>query len=687
MRYISLIILFFCYNLFVAQAQIDSLENLLSQKNGLEKVKILNELSYSYYNSNPEKGIEHAKEAYEIAFKLDSKSDLAKSLQNLGINYWAEGELDKALEYFNKALPMYVELKDFRGKASVLSCFGVVYKNLSDFDNSLEYYFKSLEICEQRNYTDMSRKTLGNISLVYLGLNNYDKALAYIQEAISLRDSLGGNKILPAHLNTMGQIYEAKKDYDNAQLYYNKSLKENIKNNDQYGVTICLYNIGNAKFYLKNYEEAKMYFQKSLAVSSKISDQIGILYANKSIGLVCAIQGKNNLALSYYDKAKDLAKTLKAKEQQFELYRNYSDIYKSQGNYKKALEYFELSSSLNDSIYNEKSSRQIAEMETKYASHKKEKENELLRKNSKIQNLEITKQTQFRNAIIVLLVLVILLVFILLNQFKIKKDANAILSEKNMLVEKHKLELEQKNKILTKQFEELQLLNATKDKFFKIISHDLKGPFNSILGFSDLLNTDYKLLSDKERIAMLKEIDKSSKFAYELLLNLLTWAQAQMNEIKINKELLNLKDLVDTTVSLYGLNASCKNIDIVVDVPESIVLPIDEHTSMIFMGNLINNAIKFTPDGGLISITTTSKEDYVQIHILDTGVGMSPEVLQKLFKIDENISTEGTNNEKGTGLGLILCKEFIEQNEGTISVKSTIGKGSEFIITMPKNND
>nr|WP_320120202.1 tetratricopeptide repeat-containing sensor histidine kinase [uncultured Marinifilum sp.] len=685
MRYASLIVLFFCYNLFVAKAQIDSLENLLSQKSGIEKSELLNELSYLYWTSNPEKGIKYAKEAYEIANKFDSKTEVAKSMQNIGINYWAEGEFDLALEYLKKALPLYVELKDFKGEASVLSSFGVVYKNLSDFDNALEYYFKSLEICEQRNYTDMRRKTLGNISLVYLGLKNYDKALVYVKEAISLRDSLGGNKIFPAHLNTMGQIYEAKKDYVNAQVYYKKALKRNIENKNHYGTTICLYNIGNAKFYLKKYEEAKKYFQESLNVSSKISDQIGVLYANKSIGLIYATQGKNNLALSYYAKAIDLANTLNAKEQKFELYRNYSEIFKSMGNYEKALRYYELSSSLKDSIYNEKSSRQIAEMETKYASQKKEKENELLRKNNEIQNLEITKQTQFRNAIIVLLVLVVLFVFILLNRFKIKRDANTVLSEKNMLIEEHKLELEQKNDILTKQFDELKLLNATKDKFFKIISHDLKGPFNSILGFSDLLNTDYKLLNDKERIALLKEIDKSSKFAYELLMNLLTWAQAQMNEIKINKELLNLKDLVDTTVSLYGLNAPCKNIDIVVDVPESIVLPIDEHTSMIFMGNLINNAIKFTPDGGLISITTTDKEDYVQIHILDTGVGMPPEVLKKLFRLDQNITTKGTNNEKGTGLGLILCKEFIEQNGGTISVKSIVGKGSEFIISIPKS--
>lgn len=684
MKYYTLFLFIFFTNVSFSQINVDSLESLLPLKQGLEKASILNELSYSYWNSNPVKGMEYAKIAYEIASEKGSKKEMAKAIQNIGVSYWAEGEVDNALGYFEKAMPLYVELNDYKGQASVLTNFGVAYKTLSDFENSLKYYIKSLEICEERGFTEMRRKTLGNVSLVYLALHNHDKASEYVQEAISLSTDLKEDRILPAHLNTLGQIYEAKKDYKNAQIYYKKALNHNIENNNHYGTTICLYNIGNSKYYLKEYEEAKSFFQESLVVSQKINDQIGILYANKSIGLVYAVQGNYNVALLYYAKALDLATALNSIEQKLEIYRNYSDVYKSLGNYEKALEYFAQSSSLNDSIYNDKSSRQIAEMQTKYESVKKEKENELLRKNSEIQSLAITTQTNLRNSVIVLLILVILVVVILVNRNKIKNDANLALSHKNKLIEEHKTELVLKNEELIEKHEELKELNAMKDKFFRIISHDLKGPFNSIIGFTELLRSDYNLLDDEARIEMLEDIDNSSQYAYELLINLLTWARTQTGEITINKEPLNLRELVNTSVELYGLNASGKNIDIVVNVPNDLTLIVDKNTSMIVIGNIINNAIKFTPEGGLISINSSDKEDYVNLHIVDTGVGMPPEVLKKLFRIDETITSLGTNNEKGTGLGLILCKEFAEKNGGCIDVNSNIGKGSEFIVALPK---
>ncbi|PKQ60439.1 hypothetical protein BZG02_19445 [Labilibaculum filiforme] len=685
MKYYILLFFIFLSKVSLSQINVDSLEALLIEKQGLERVLVLNDLSHSYWNSNPVKGLNYAKEAYEIALEKESKIHIAKSLQNIGINYWAEGEVDEALKYFKKALPIFIELDDFRGYASVLSNLGVVYKTLSDYDNSLSYYIQSLEICEERNFITMKRKTLGNISLVYLALNNHDKALTYIQDAIALCEEEENDGIITAHYNTLGQIYEAKKDYINAQVYYKKALKQNIKNENHYGTTICLYNIGNAKFNLKEYAEAKKYFQESRAVSEKINDQIGVLYADKSIGLLYAIQKKNKEALHYYDKALSLAISLNSREQQLEIYKNYSNVFKSLENYEKALEYFELSSSIKDSIYNEKSSRQIAEMQTKYESVKKEKENELLRKASEIQQLALTKQTNLRNFVIVLLVLVILVVVILMNRNKIKHDTNVVLSQKNKLIEDQKSELVLKNEELIEKHKELKNLNAMKDKFFKIISHDLKGPFNCIIGFTELLKEDYTILNDEARVDMINDIDRSSQHAYELLSNLLTWAQTQTGEITINKIFINLKELVTTSVDLYGLNAPGKNIDIVVNVPDDLKLMVDKNTSMIVIGNIINNAIKFTPEGGLISINVIEKKNYINLHIVDTGVGMPPEILQKLFRIDENVSCKGTNNEKGTGLGLILCKEFIEKNGGCIDVNSNIGKGSEFIVTLPKS--
>ncbi|MDM8160837.1 ATP-binding protein [Labilibaculum sp. K2S] len=248
---------------------------------------------------------------------------------------------------------------------------------------------------------------------------------------------------------------------------------------------------------------------------------------------------------------------------------------------------------------------------------------------------------------------------------------------------------EQKNieKQLTKSKAAAESANATKDKFFKIISHDLKSPFSSIIGFSDLLITEYDSFDDLERKNCIQEINTSSLNAYSLLDNLLTWARTQTDEIRINKEKVNLKELVATSISTYLLNADSKNIKIINKVQAEVIVSIDKNTALTFIRNIVNNAIKFTHKGGQITIDSQVNEDSISLHITDTGVGMSPEVIDNLFQIDKDISTKGTNNEKGTGLGLILCKEFIERNGGSIIVKSEVNKGSEFIISLPQESD
>lgn len=226
--------------------------------------------------------------------------------------------------------------------------------------------------------------------------------------------------------------------------------------------------------------------------------------------------------------------------------------------------------------------------------------------------------------------------------------------------------------------------NAAKDKFFKIISHDLKSPFNSVVGFSNLLKDNYNSFDDLKRKEFIEHINTSSNSAFALLENLLNWARTQTNEIIINKEKLNLKELVDTSILTCMLNANSKEINIINNVQPEIFITIDENTTLTFIRNIVNNAIKFTHKGGKVILESNVIANNVQLHIVDTGVGMSSEFIRDLFKINKNKSTKGTNNEGGTGLGLILCKEFIEKNGGNITVKSEVGKGSEFIIQLPQ---
>ncbi len=272
----------------------------------------------------------------------------------------------------------------------------------------------------------------------------------------------------------------------------------------------------------------------------------------------------------------------------------------------------------------------------------------------------------------------------LANKNTILNQQTEELNKTNTDLKDRQLRIETISKELMAQKKQLEELNATKDKFFKIISHDLRSPFNGIVGLTKLLNTEYDSFNDTKRKEFIQKINASALYTYNLLENLLTWASTQTDEIIINKEKLNLKELVAAGISTCLFNADSKNIHVINNVQSELIVSIDRNTALTFIRNIVSNAIKFTHDGGHVTIDSHLDEDSISLHITDNGVGMSPKLIENLFQIDKEISTRGTNNEKGTGLGLILCKEFIERNGGSIIVKSEINKGSEFIISLPR---
>lgn len=267
-----------------------------------------------------------------------------------------------------------------------------------------------------------------------------------------------------------------------------------------------------------------------------------------------------------------------------------------------------------------------------------------------------------------------------------------ILIQKNLtLINKPNLarDLTEKDETINQQIEpepsetNLQQLNATKDKFFSIIAHDLKNPFNSLLGFSDLLINDFDHYEKDEIKKFIKIIHDSSKHGFNLLENLLQWSRAQTGRIAFIPQTVNIKDIITGCVDLLKPTADKKQIKIYMEVPDSIEVKGDiEMLSTVFR-NLISNAIKFTPQAGRIKIKVRLLTQRTEISVIDTGVGIAPEKIPYLFRIDKQVSTPGTNNEKGTGLGLILCKEFIDKHKGVIKVSSERKNGTEFKVFLP----
>lgn len=230
---------------------------------------------------------------------------------------------------------------------------------------------------------------------------------------------------------------------------------------------------------------------------------------------------------------------------------------------------------------------------------------------------------------------------------------------------------------------DLKQLNATKDKFFSIIAHDLKNPFSTIMGFTDLLLMYPQNNTPEKYERFVKMIHRASNQGFNLLENLLEWSRSQTNRIQYTPENLKLNHVIKESIALIESKAKQKNITIRYENAAELEIYADNYMLSTILRNLLSNAVKFTPTGGVITVETLQKNDKTLIKIKDSGVGISPENQRKLFRLDKNYSTTGTSQERGTGLGLILCKEFTDKHDGTIWVESEQGKGSVFTFTIP----
>jgi signal transduction histidine kinase len=231
--------------------------------------------------------------------------------------------------------------------------------------------------------------------------------------------------------------------------------------------------------------------------------------------------------------------------------------------------------------------------------------------------------------------------------------------------------------------QKLRAANATKDKFFSIIAHDLRGPVASLSGLLEMAATNPDFLDKADRSEIFLELKTSAQNVYHLLENLLSWAKSQQGRLRCQPEKIFLSHMVKNVNNLFSTIAKQKSITLHSEVQRDVTVFADTDMIMTVLRNLISNAIKFTPDSGHISIGAKPCDGFIEVTVKDTGAGISDDHLDKLFQTEINFTTYGTRNEKGSGLGLLLCKEFVEKNGGKIRVESKPKQGSRIIFTLP----
>jgi len=399
-------------------------------------------------------------------------------------------------------------------------------------------------------------------------------------------------------------------------------------------------------------------------------------------------QGNYSEALDNLDLGLEYCMQLKKYDIITDIYANKSEAFAKQGQYKQAYQMLHLENESNDLIQPNKIAQVLGEFEHTEMLREQKAQAQLQEKLEEEQNRNTLYRERVQLQITAFASIMLIIVVIILSYYAIlRKKHSAVLHENYITINKQKLLLEENIRRLAEDEQKLKQLNATKDKFFSIIAHDLKNPFNVLIGISDLItNADIKHSHEFEELV--EGMFQTATSGYNLLENLLEWSRTQTHSIEFKPKAFNFCDVLSANETLFKQAAANKQIEI--SWPENketrFNVLADYNMINFVIRNLLNNAVKFSNENGKIEVQTSVDNKNLQCVIRDHGIGMDQDTLNKLFKIEYSVQRPGTAKEKGTGLGLILCKEFIEKNGGEIRVESKENEGSSFSFILPLIN-
>lgn len=620
--------------------------------------------------------LEYFYKALKESKKRDDKADISYFYSLIGESYAQLGDYKNSIKNYLSSLDIAKEINQKETIAQLYISLGGIYQYISSYEEALKYFLDALEIYTKTNDKIGLSTVFNNLGIVYYSVNENDHALEYYKKALEIDLKLELKYGQANSYNNIGMVYDEKGDKEKALEYYNKSLELNKELDYKDGIASSLNNIGLIYLDLGEYDKSYIKLRESTDLFKEINDIYNLANNYNNLAKLFLLQNQNSKAQINLDQSIEISKKINTKEWLIESYDLYYQLHSGQNNYKKALEYYKLYSQMNDSLNSNKNTKLVTETKIKFETENLETENELLKKDNKIHLLELNRQKNIKNYWIAFSILILALAILSFRQFRLKKNTNNLLKSKNN-------QLSDANKKLTISENNLKELNATKDKFFSIIAHDLKNPFQSILGFSDAIYNQTEELSKDEVNNYIKIIYESTQNLFNLLGNLLQWSKSQLGSMKFSPKQINIVESIDEVLTLIELIAQKKNLIINNSISTKEFVFVDKHVLSSVLRNLISNALKFTNQGGKIELSAFKSGNYITISVKDNGIGISEENIEKLFKIDQGYSTKGTEKESGTGLGLILCKELISKSKGDITVKSTLGKGSDFQFTLP----
>lgn len=656
---------------FLAGAQsqkIDSLNKALSETSSDSvRIRLLIEKADFYEYFKYEDAKKAMDEAMSIAENKNWEWAKAECYRKQGYLSTLRGDYTSALKFANMSLPITIKLKDTARIASAYNYLGTNYFKVGEFDEAYFYFTKSFRLAERIKDSVQIAIALHNVGNVFRELGQYDVAQNHLELSQKLSEQVNDLDGAAYSQKELGDVYLQRGDLENAKKLLTQALNITRARKINILEPEVVTKLAELHLKLSDFGKANAYYDTASMLNELTQNQLGVAEAHLGKGKVSLAKGDFDMAMKYINETLAVARELNARTLEIECIHLLSSMYEQKGDFEKSLQYLKEFNTLRDTLYSQDMLEKLFQDQVRFETENKDLQIAQLSKTQAQQAGEIKRQEFIRNILVVVVALTVILLFTVYRSGQRRIRINKLLVEHQDEIKRRSIELEQ--------------LNQVKDKFFSIISHDLRSPINALSGILDLLENDR--IKPEEFTRVTRELRVQFNHTKTLITNLLDWTLLQMDKLKIQASKIDVRFQVDENFKLLSA-LHLKEIHLINEVPADTFAMADPNMINLVFRNLILNGIKFTDNGGVIKVSSTEQDNQYTIAISDNGVGIAPEVQEILFEKTTGYSTRGTANEKGTGLGLILCKEFVERNGGKIWLKSEVGKGSTFYFTLNK---
>ena len=598
--------------------------------------------------------------ALTLADTLNDNWTRGEILYRIGVLKYNNGEELAALESLNASLRASRLSDNFKSMGSSYSMMGTIFRVDGLYDRAIEYTVNSKLYYEKAGFTEGYAWSAYILGRIYADLKLPQTALEYFEEALEIylkQASADGNENgVAICYEQIGLLNLASGKYAEAQNNIDKTLKIFTGSKSEHGISNAHKNLGMIAYSTGDYELAEKYLNEALRVKKKLADLFSLPTIYAYIGLCYIGKGQKEEGFKSLNQGLALAISNKQTRVQLNIYSELTKAYLGINDLKNAISCQKKQIEIQDQILSGAANIKIEQLQTIYEIDKQNGQIAELEKQNEINSL-IIKQHRFSQLIMITGILIALIFSVTIYWFykKIRK--------KNL---------------------ELKETNAAKDKLFAVIAHDLRGPTGNLAAFLEHINETYDEHSPEELQKILLTLFKSAENVSLLLENLLIWAQSQLNKIEFKPGEQKLTDLLQTSIKGLQQTADNKEINISLELNDRIYVLADATMVQVIVRNILSNAIKFTNRGGSVIIRSAPvNKNSAVISITDSGIGIEKEKLSKIFDMSGTFHTAGTENEKSTGLGLILVRDFVEKNNGTLTINSQINKGTVVSFTLP----